>query len=461
MRKSGGVGRGRAKCLTGATPPPPPTVDHGGYRPQLYTSHGMDTLGGRGDGATVPVIIKVNVLTDTGAALALVGGAGTTNDPFVYTGELRAALLWAGPRFVVFEVSGYIDLGSSINITTPYVTVAGQTAPSPGICLRMAAGFGASREINIAEHDVVFQHFAIRPGSDSCNSAVQVYNFDNPAFVPSHIVCDHLSLSWAQDEGVFFSAPASNCTIWRSIIAEILHSTPGSEVCGGGGLSEGHGIGVGVTPTIAVLQSLIAHNRNRNPQIGQGSSGVIQNNLFYGTHLGPLWFSFDATPWAWRADGNYLRRDLNTESEFYAFASADAPTGSELYLNDNVLDNSVVSPDFTAFHLYSGIDPRIGTPPVSVSGYTPLSGADSYAHVLSVAGARPLDRDAVDTRIVSDVGARSGGFVSSISAVGGYPALAQNSGAFSVPSNPFGIADAVGRTNLEAYLESLALALES
>ena len=51
-------------------------------------------------------------------------------------GSLRAALEADGPRIVVFEVGGVIDLeGREIAIRNPYVTIAGQTAPSPGITL--------------------------------------------------------------------------------------------------------------------------------------------------------------------------------------------------------------------------------------------------------------------------------------------------------------------------------------
>src|SRR5262245_2672041 len=108
-----------------------PVVPGGeGYAMQTRAAYG---------GGTPPSILRVTNLTDSGE------------------GSLRAALLTAGPRVVIFETSGNIALQSDICVTEPYVTLAGQTAPSPGITLQ---GFG----IQWYTHDVLMQHLRIRPG---------------------------------------------------------------------------------------------------------------------------------------------------------------------------------------------------------------------------------------------------------------------------------------------------------
>ncbi|MBM3860016.1 MAG: hypothetical protein FJ395_10240 [Verrucomicrobia bacterium] len=77
------------------------------------------TPGGRGGR-----IVRVTTLDATGA------------------GSLREALQAKGPRIVVFEVGGVIDLdGKTLTIAEPFLTIAGQTAPSSSlvICWNMAA----------------------------------------------------------------------------------------------------------------------------------------------------------------------------------------------------------------------------------------------------------------------------------------------------------------------------------
>src|SRR5690606_40596515 len=70
-------------------------------------------------------------------------------------GSLRAALAHEGPRIVVFEVGGVIDLErETLRIEHPFVTIAGQTAPSPGITLIRGG-------MEVATHDVVVRHIRI------------------------------------------------------------------------------------------------------------------------------------------------------------------------------------------------------------------------------------------------------------------------------------------------------------
>src|SRR5512133_92181 len=96
---------------------------------------GLDTKGGQGGR-----IIRVTNLNGDGP------------------GSLSDAVKAAGPRIVVFEIAGVIDLkGRSIGILNPYITIAGHTAPSPGITLIRGG-------INIGAHEVIIQHLKVRPG---------------------------------------------------------------------------------------------------------------------------------------------------------------------------------------------------------------------------------------------------------------------------------------------------------
>jgi hypothetical protein len=94
---------------------------------------GMDTPAGSGRHLDPPhtTVYKVTNLNTSGP------------------GSLTAALEAEGPRVVVFEVSGNIDFRPyrALAINNPYLTVAGQTAPSPGITL-------VGCELHLNAHDV-------------------------------------------------------------------------------------------------------------------------------------------------------------------------------------------------------------------------------------------------------------------------------------------------------------------
>ena len=446
-------------------------VDRGGYRPQIYPSHGGAAVGGcRVGPGGVPRIVRVNSLADTNRLSEALSGSGSANDPFVHTGTLRGALLASWPRCIVFEVSGYITMTTNFNIVSPYLTVAGQTSPA-GITIRSQGGTMPTGDHSIisATHDVVFQHIAIRPGDTSCNSGFQTYDFGNPANVMNNVLLDHVSVTWGQDEGI--SGSATNYMIWRSIVAEMLiepnFSTGQTVNCTGGGPSGGHGIALVEADGTAILQNLIAHTVERSPMVDNGSSGAIQNNLYYSPGEGFVTGGFHPFgPYAWRFDGNYIKRDANAGGTRNGVRVDNAAVGSQMYLNDNVFDNGTMSPPYTQFQISAGtVDPRVATPPptTTVSGYAPMTASVTYDYVLARAGPRPLSRDPVDTRIVNTVINRTGSYVlfGGINALGGYPTLPTTTGSYTVPANPFSVAAGqTFRTNMEMDLEAKAAALE-
>jgi hypothetical protein len=79
--------------------------------------------------------------------------------------------------------------------------------------------------------------------------------------------------------------------------------------------------------------------------------------------------------------------------------------------------------------------------------------------VLKNAGARPLDRDAVDERIAREVATRTGRIIDSPSQVGGWPTLVPTYRALTLPANPNGDDDGNGYTNIEELLYQLSLQL--
>src|SRR5262249_45687888 len=72
-------------------------------------------------------------------------------------GSLRSAVQTEGPRVIVFDVAGIIQLESDLKLSVPNLTIAGQTAPRPGITL-------TNGSLRVRTHDVILQHIAVRPG---------------------------------------------------------------------------------------------------------------------------------------------------------------------------------------------------------------------------------------------------------------------------------------------------------
>lgn len=126
-------------------------------------------------------------------------------------GSLRAAVEAEGPRTVVFDISGIITLESKLVVRNPFLTVAGQTAPGKGICIRKY-NFGL-----YGTHDVIIRYVHVRPGNlsgDTLDGMGMAYSDDR--------IIDHCSISWTRDEA-FSSCVAKNITLQRTLISEALN----------------------------------------------------------------------------------------------------------------------------------------------------------------------------------------------------------------------------------------------
>lgn len=147
---------------------------------EKWPGFGSDTPGGRGG-----QILRVTNLDAEGP------------------GSLRAAIEAEGPRIIVFDVGGVLDLErKSLSITEPYVTVAGQTAPSPGITMIQGG-------ISIHAHDVIIQHLRVRPGeaSQAKRSGWEPDGISTSGGEAHDVLIDHCSVTWAIDENVSVSGP--------------------------------------------------------------------------------------------------------------------------------------------------------------------------------------------------------------------------------------------------------------
>ncbi len=406
------------------------------------TGFGMDTPAGSGPKRAGGTVFHVTSLADSGE------------------GTLREALEAEGPRVIVFDVSGYIDLKSELVVIHPYLTLAGQTAPSPGITLKGAG-------IEITTHDVLIQHIRIRVGdseegpSPSNRDALGIYDHPDEDDV-YNIVIDHVSLSWAIDENInTWYEGVHDVTISSSIISEALwHSLHPK-----GPHSKGFLVGFG-THNLSVIGNLFAHNDQRNPNVHGNTSTLFVNNLIYNWHgshphraassFGSDYGEFDAT-----LVGNvYLRgKDtVKTDRNVSILVDEDTVDGSRMYVKDNWVDQRAVD-SWQLVKMRADDDVRVDTPPIWIPSLQIKRSAHVPRLILNSAGARPADRDAVDLRILNDVRRNSGKIIDSQKQVGGWPPLAENvRGKNGVPKLivPSQKIQPSGYTALEEWLHALA-----
>jgi hypothetical protein len=369
------------------------------------------TPGGRGGR-----IIRVTTLAPTGA------------------GSLLEALETQGPRIVVFEVGGVIDLERrTVRIEQPYLTVAGQTAPSPGITLVRGG-------IDIATHDVIIQHLRVRPGEAGAAKRSGLEIDAITTLGGAHdVIVDHCSVTWATDENLSASGPrfegrdpdawrkatSHRITFSNNLIAEgLAHSTHGK-----GEHSKGSLIHDNVTDLL-IIGNLYAHNMERSPLFKGGVRGAVINNLIYDPGPRAVHYNLLAEEWGDQPRqlgqltlvGNVLRAGPSTPADVALFTlggSGDV----ELYAHDNIAVDRLGRPlPVEGRYTTSPAAVRhVSQPPTMPPGVKAMAATEVQDAVLRNVGARPWDRDAIDRRIVADTIEGRGEIIDSEQEVGGYP----------------------------------------
>jgi pectate lyase len=410
---------------------------------------GMDTKAGRGG-----AVFKVTNLDADGA------------------GSLKACIDASGPRTCVFEISGAIHVTSDLTIRNGQLRIAGQTAPSPGIMIRGAA-------IKVTASDVLIQHIRVRTGDD--RNGPNPDNRDSLKIEGSsakpvgNVVIDHCSFSWAIDETASTWGPHDNITFTNNIFAEALNESLHPDYDGVGLIAHGYGVlfGPADNSSITFVGNLLAHIVERNP-LSRATELVLVNNLVYDRgHMDVDLQSQDGRVSKTSVVGNvFLRGPSFSRKTRPILVRTDGNysllPGSRVFVHDDSAPDSGSS--FPALVTLTGGDviPSLmtqTTAPVWNTGLVARSTADSavYNRVLSFAGARPTDRDSVDTRVVSDVRNRTGQIINCVSPdgtkrcqknAGGWPTLAQNHRTLTLPANQATIASN-GYSNLENWLNSM------
>lgn len=350
-------------------------------------------------------------------------------------GSFKEAVEAKGPRIVVFEVGGVIDLGGkTLTIKEPFLTIAGQTAPSPGVTFIKGG-------LDIATHDVVVRHIRVRPGEAGfAKKSGNDFDSISTKEISYNIIIDHCTLTWGTDENLSASGPrfvgktpdewragtSRNITFSQNIIAESLrYSTHGKIEHSKGTLVHDNVTG------ILIWGNLYAHNYERNPLFKGGVWGVIVNNLIFNPGQRAIHYNLMAEEWGnepWQvgklvAVGNVLRAGQDTP-EGLPFLMIGGYGDLEFYGRDNTAVDRWGNP-LPMFGRYTTASAKIiplKKPPFWPAGLEAIPAADVQQWVLISAGARPWDRDALDVQLVSDVAEGRGNIIDSENDLHGYPA---------------------------------------
>lgn len=399
--------------------------------------YGAKALGGRGG-----KVIQVTNLNDSG------------------TGSLRACVTATGPRTCVFTIGGTITFSSSLDISNPYLTIAGQTAPGGGIMLRTSASNNKGLVVvRPTANNVIIRYIRIRPGPGGTDGDT----LDAITINSNDVILDHVSASWGVDETVNTWYPtAQNISIQWSIISEGLSNSIHPQ----GEHSKGYLMGE-FNKNISAHHLLFAHNMDRHPEMKGDPAGILEaiNNVVYNWGWRTLLVSDNNGIARVSIIGNYFKSGPNSPTKHEIEYYNSSGQGVKMYVKGNIGPNrvadsnqamtrtnggewSVVSPSTADSNL---VTTSFGTAPIPV---TITSAEQAYAAVLTDAGAnKRLDcqgnwvnnRDTVDTRVVNDVKNKTGRIINHPNDVGGWPAL--SAGTPCPDTDADGISDAWEQTN--------------
>ena len=382
---------------------------------------GMYTTGGRGG-----KVLHVTKLSDDGSE-----------------GTLRWAVKQSGARTIVFDVAGVIELQSQLKIEKGDLTIAGQTAPGDGICLKNYTTY-------VGADNVIIRFLRFRLGDEGPNAG------DSEDCIwgryQNNIILDHCSMSWSIDESASFYANANFTMQWCLIAESMNQSIHSKKTHGYGGIWGGK--------NASFHHNMLAHHMNRTPRFDHQylydengkSTDTYRGNVDFRNCVVYNWGSsngcYGGEGGHFNMVNNYYKKGPDSNDKKYFMKEKQIVNGKEeeidvkkyypydwayLYLSGNYNHDypsvDAAYPDGVywkkAYDDYDkSYEGHISSSAFPVKGkdekeaYTTThSAADALDAVCNWAGAS-LKRDAVDTRICKDVKSKTGKVIKNMEDVG-------------------------------------------
>ena len=401
--------------------------------------YGKYTVGGRGG-----KVIKVTNLNDSGA------------------GSLRSAVEEHGARIVVFDVDGTIELKSPLRINNDSITIAGQTAPGDGICLK-------DYPLVVNASEVIVRYLRVRVGDKVQADADGI---GGGRYGQHHVILDHLTSSWSIDECLSIYKTKYLTVQWCMVNQSLTHSVHTKGSHGFGGIWGGY--------KATFHHNLLANHSSRNPRFSsvEGTKMVdFRNNVVYN-------WGFKAAYGGGRGGeinmvANYYKPGPATECPHKLLDVAVDGTG-RYYVEGNVLEgDSVVTKDNWIGVFGNNAELCKAEQPFAYEPIEQDTPEEAYVKVLEKVGCS-FSRDSYDAEIISQM--KKGisvfgnkGLIDSPEQAGGWPPLRKGTPVLDtdrdgIPDfwekehglNPLDASDASlyssedgNYTNIEMYLNSL------
>ena len=367
-------------------------------------------------------------------------------------GTLRYFIKKSGPRTIVFDVAGTIELKADLKIGNGNLSILGQTAPGDGICLK-------NYPLCINASNVIVRFLRCRLGDVDDDDAMSASHHDDA--VCKNIIIDHCSLSWCTDEvGSFYGN--ENFTLQWCILSESLKNNAAK------GTSHGFG-GIWGGKKASFHHNLLAHNDSRMPRFDHGYVSTLAgpvdcvNNVVYNwggnsTYGGENNEGCESKKF--NMINNYYKpgpatkssaktRFLNPTTSCGNCSGTDVP--GSFYISGNYMYGSETA---TANNVSSSTIKMDSSSPISFDSWkqkyvatAPFKAADAefqynlislqsaetaFEKVVAYAGAS-LSRDVVDTRVADETlkgtysckgsNGSTGGLIDAVADAGGWPVL--------------------------------------